>query len=176
MFNISLFIFYIADNFRPYLTSFQGNTFTDYINAVFVDVRIPIYTLHFMMFILDRLKAGFLIIVCFLHLTGLHQTSGVYRHGMANQTHARWLLVAGLRLRVFGRRRPLPAAQRFCKYNVRYRIINNHTILLTSALHGIILPYYYSNNILRFGRKVDIPRNTVRCSPSIIYLIITTRT
>ncbi|XP_058795519.1 receptor-type tyrosine-protein phosphatase kappa isoform X1 [Phymastichus coffea] len=25
------------DNFRPYLTSFQGNTFTDYINAVFVD-------------------------------------------------------------------------------------------------------------------------------------------
>lgn len=28
----------IADNFRPYLTSFQGNAFTDYINAVFVDV------------------------------------------------------------------------------------------------------------------------------------------
>jgi hypothetical protein len=28
-----------ADNFRPYLTSFQGNAFTDYINAVFVDVR-----------------------------------------------------------------------------------------------------------------------------------------
>lgn len=28
----------LADNFRPYLTSFQGNTFTDYINAVFVDV------------------------------------------------------------------------------------------------------------------------------------------
>lgn len=27
-----------ADNFRPYLTSFQGNSFTDYINAVFVDV------------------------------------------------------------------------------------------------------------------------------------------
>lgn len=27
-----------ADNFRPYLTSFQGNAFTDYINAVFVDV------------------------------------------------------------------------------------------------------------------------------------------
>lgn len=26
-----------ADNFRPYLNSFQGNTFTDYINAVFVD-------------------------------------------------------------------------------------------------------------------------------------------
>ncbi|CAL8108511.1 unnamed protein product [Orchesella dallaii] len=25
------------DNFRPYLVSFQGNTFTDYINAVFVD-------------------------------------------------------------------------------------------------------------------------------------------
>ncbi|KAF4528678.1 hypothetical protein B566_EDAN016571 [Ephemera danica] len=25
------------DNFRPYLTSFQGNNFTDYINAVFVD-------------------------------------------------------------------------------------------------------------------------------------------
>ena len=29
---------HIADNFRPYLTSFQGNAFTDYINAVFVDV------------------------------------------------------------------------------------------------------------------------------------------
>lgn len=27
-----------ADNSRPYLTSFQGNAFTDYINAVFVDV------------------------------------------------------------------------------------------------------------------------------------------
>ncbi|KAH1006364.1 hypothetical protein HUJ05_007105 [Dendroctonus ponderosae] len=26
-----------TDNFRPYLTSFQGNNFTDYINAVFVD-------------------------------------------------------------------------------------------------------------------------------------------
>jgi hypothetical protein len=34
----SLFILYAADNFRPYLTSFQGNAFTDYINAVFVDV------------------------------------------------------------------------------------------------------------------------------------------
>lgn len=30
---------HVADNFRPYLTSFQGNAFTDYINAVFVDVR-----------------------------------------------------------------------------------------------------------------------------------------
>lgn len=30
----------IADNFRPYLTSFQGNAFTDYINAVFVDVSV----------------------------------------------------------------------------------------------------------------------------------------
>lgn len=30
--------FFSADNFRPYLTSFQGNAFTDYINAVFVDV------------------------------------------------------------------------------------------------------------------------------------------
>lgn len=29
---------FLADNFRPYLTSFQGNAFTDYINAVFVDV------------------------------------------------------------------------------------------------------------------------------------------
>lgn len=31
-----------ADNFRPYLTSFQGNSFTDYINAVFVDVSIKL--------------------------------------------------------------------------------------------------------------------------------------
>lgn len=35
---IDLPSFVTADNFRPYLTSFQGNSFTDYINAVFVDV------------------------------------------------------------------------------------------------------------------------------------------
>lgn len=34
---LSFFIFLAADNFRPYLTSFQGNSFTDYVNAVFVD-------------------------------------------------------------------------------------------------------------------------------------------
>lgn len=34
----SISSFVTADNFRPYLTSFQGNSFTDYINAVFVDV------------------------------------------------------------------------------------------------------------------------------------------
>lgn len=34
----SISCFVTADNFRPYLTSFQGNSFTDYINAVFVDV------------------------------------------------------------------------------------------------------------------------------------------
>ena len=34
--------FISADNFRPYLTSFQGNAFTDYINAVFVDVSMNI--------------------------------------------------------------------------------------------------------------------------------------
>ena len=34
------FIFFTADNFRPYVTSFQGNNCTDYINAVFVDVSI----------------------------------------------------------------------------------------------------------------------------------------
>jgi hypothetical protein len=32
------FFFVAADNFRPYITSFQGNNCTDYINAVFVDV------------------------------------------------------------------------------------------------------------------------------------------
>ncbi len=32
--------FSAADNFRPYITSFQGNNCTDYINAVFVDVTI----------------------------------------------------------------------------------------------------------------------------------------
>lgn len=37
------FLRYTADNFRPYLTSFQGNAFTDYINAVFVDVSICLY-------------------------------------------------------------------------------------------------------------------------------------
>lgn len=35
-----LYLLFVADNFRPYLTSFQGNAFTDYINAVFVDVSI----------------------------------------------------------------------------------------------------------------------------------------
>lgn len=42
---------------------------------------------------------------------GLHQTTRVHRHGMADQTHARRLLVARLRLRVFGRRRPVLTAQ-----------------------------------------------------------------
>lgn len=36
--NFFCFFFCIADNFRPYLTSFQSNENTDYINAVFVDV------------------------------------------------------------------------------------------------------------------------------------------
>ena len=31
-----------ADNFRPYITSFQGNNCTDYINAVFVDVSLTL--------------------------------------------------------------------------------------------------------------------------------------
>ena len=34
---IFLFHYFTADNFRPYITSFQGNNCTDYINAVFVD-------------------------------------------------------------------------------------------------------------------------------------------
>lgn len=34
-----LFFLISADNFRPYLSSFQSNDSTDYINAVFVDVR-----------------------------------------------------------------------------------------------------------------------------------------
>ena len=38
--NFSLF-FFTADNYRPYITSFQGNNCTDYINAVFVDVSFP---------------------------------------------------------------------------------------------------------------------------------------
>lgn len=36
-----------ADDFRPYLSSFQGNAFTDYINAVFVDVRANLCTEQF---------------------------------------------------------------------------------------------------------------------------------
>lgn len=44
--NIYIFIF-LADNFRPYLTSFQGNAFTDYINAVFVDVSINLQYIYF---------------------------------------------------------------------------------------------------------------------------------
>ena len=34
------FVYISADNFRPYITSFQGNNCTDYINAVFVDVSL----------------------------------------------------------------------------------------------------------------------------------------
>lgn len=41
-FSFSLIFNSIADNFRPYLTSFQGNAFTDYINAVFVDVSMHV--------------------------------------------------------------------------------------------------------------------------------------
>lgn len=44
-FNDDLMFFTLADNFRPYLTSFQGNSYTDYINAVFVDVSL----FHFFM-------------------------------------------------------------------------------------------------------------------------------
>ena len=33
-------VLFSADNFRPYITSFQGNNCTDYINAVFVDVSV----------------------------------------------------------------------------------------------------------------------------------------
>lgn len=40
---INIILLVSADNSRPYLTSFQGNNFTDYINAVFVDVRTFIY-------------------------------------------------------------------------------------------------------------------------------------
>lgn len=35
--NCSSSLYFAADNFRPYITSFQGNNCTDYINAVFVD-------------------------------------------------------------------------------------------------------------------------------------------
>lgn len=39
-FLILIFLIITADNFRPYLTSFQSNDNTDYINAVFVDVSL----------------------------------------------------------------------------------------------------------------------------------------
>ena len=38
---------FTADNYRPYITSFQGNNCTDYINAVFVDVSRYIHTYLF---------------------------------------------------------------------------------------------------------------------------------
>ena len=42
----------LADNFRPYLTSVQSNDQSDYINAVFVDVRIAvIITFHASLFL-----------------------------------------------------------------------------------------------------------------------------
>ena len=39
---LRLTVFPPADNFRPYITSFQGNNCTDYINAVFVDVSVSV--------------------------------------------------------------------------------------------------------------------------------------
>lgn len=48
-------------------------------------------------------------------VAGLYQTQRVHRHGMADQAHARRLLVVSIRLRVFGRRRPVPASQRLRK-------------------------------------------------------------
>nr|CAD7195704.1 unnamed protein product [Timema douglasi] len=51
------------DNFRPYLTSFQGNNFTDYINAVFVDLtslgayfKIPMLSPYFRSTIINLKK------------------------------------------------------------------------------------------------------------------------
>lgn len=56
---IKIILLLAADNFRPYLTSFQGSSFTDYINCVFVDVStnylrlfIFIYLIKFFLFYL----------------------------------------------------------------------------------------------------------------------------
>lgn len=51
IFFVILSFYFSADNFRPYLTSFQGNAFTDYINAVFVDVSCVFRKYDFFVFI-----------------------------------------------------------------------------------------------------------------------------
>jgi hypothetical protein len=83
---------------------------------------------HYIIYIIHNmlvLQTIFLtVIVCYkvcrllFRATGLHQTQRIHCHGMAHQTHARRFLVTGVRLRVFGRCRPLPATQRLCKFLV----------------------------------------------------------
>lgn len=62
----------------------------------------------------EHYKISYYIYTYFFRAAGLHQAQRVHRHWMAPQTHARRFLVARVRLRVFGRGRPLPAAQRLC--------------------------------------------------------------
>lgn len=50
-----------ADNFRPYLTSFQGNAFTDYINAVFVDVSVAFISMKEVSVWINKKKTKFAI-------------------------------------------------------------------------------------------------------------------
>lgn len=75
-----------ADNFRPYLSSFQGNSFTDYINAVFVDVSTPHLCLPRWVGKMGTPKYIIIHLCSFAsrcHTTGLHETARVHRHGMA---------------------------------------------------------------------------------------------
>lgn len=84
------------------------NTFTQILNesACLVTFFFSNNIIVIIIFVISRVRDD----------VGLHQTERVHRHGMADQTHARRFLVSGVRLRVFGRRRSLPAAQRLGKY------------------------------------------------------------
>ena len=64
----------LADNFRPYITSFQGNNCTDYINAVFVDVSMSWSV---------RVRVEVMVVVT----AGLHSPPGVHRDGVARGQH-----------------------------------------------------------------------------------------
>ena len=66
----------LADNFRPYITSFQGNNCTDYINAVFVDVSIRVGWYFSPPLTLTVVVAA-----------GLHSPPGVHRDGVAGGEH-----------------------------------------------------------------------------------------
>lgn len=164
-----------ADNFRPYLTSFQGNAFTDYINAVFVDVSFvrmnernrgcfiwthsgglgiefedaynndsfwPLCFIipkrmrsapHFFFeqfplssnkyFVISKPNLNFHIFVRLI--AGLHKTTWIHRYGMAVEAYRWWILVIGLRPRMFRCCRSLSTATKFGEYFI-YKQMQTH--------------------------------------------------
>ena len=90
------FFIFSADNFRPYVTSFQGNNCTDYINAVFVDVSISrqnFFITNISFLYLEGIEALFYY-KCLI--PGLHSSTRIHCDRMASAKHVFWHLVTGL--------------------------------------------------------------------------------